>query len=98
MTPAQHAAICLNDYQIHISNLTTEKSTPFIPAGTVRWKAEIWNKCDDKLVGDSGWEASLYYAQLAGEEMIKNLRDALEEKGRKAQEAAEKAAEEEDAA
>ena len=93
MTPTKTAQLNLTDYECRISNRMIDQfqATRFLPAGTVQWRAEMWNKCDDKLVGDSGWEASLQYAWIAAEGMFERLRAALEKE-------AEKAAAEEDAA
>ena len=86
MTPAKTAISNLTDYEVRISNRVIEpfQATPFLPAGTQQWRAELWHKCDDKQVGDSGWEASLQYAWMAAEKMFERLQAALEKDAEKA--------------
>ena len=80
MTYAQTAISNLTDFECRITNRVIEpfQATPFLPAGTQQWRAELWNKCDDKQVGDSGWEASLQYAWMDAEGMFERLQVALE--------------------
>ena len=80
MTPAKTAISNLTDYEARITNRVIEvfQATPFLPAGTQQWRAEMWHKGDDKQVADSGWEASLQYAWMAAEGMFERMRAALE--------------------
>lgn len=86
MTHSKTAALNLTDYECRIGSRVIDQfqATRFLPAGTVQWKAELWNKCDDRQVGDSGWEASLGYAWLAAEKMLERLRAALEKEAEEA--------------
>ena len=85
MTPTQTAALNLTDYEARIGCriIDAREATAFLPAGTQQWKAEIWNKCDDRVVGDGAWEATLQWAWTDAEKMFGRLKDALEQKAEK---------------
>lgn len=76
MPPTHLAKQNLTDYEARIINRVID-GTNFLPAGTQQWKAEIWHKGDDKLVGDGSWEATLKWAWVDAEKMFANLLDAL---------------------
>jgi len=89
MTPTQTAKLNLSDYECRLINrvIDAHQATHFLPAGTQQWKAEIWNKCDDKLIGDGSWEATLKWAVIDAKKMFANLTEALLEKAKKDAEA-----------
>ena len=85
MTPTHLAKQNLTDYEARIINrvIDPNEATHFLPAGTQQWKAEIWHRGDDKLVGDGSWEATLKWAWVDAEKMFGNLLDALVAKAEK---------------
>lgn len=85
MNPTQTANLNLCDYEARLFSrvVTPTQATAFMPTGTVLWKAELWNKSDDKMVGDGAWEATLQWAWADAEKMFGRLKDALEQKAEK---------------
>lgn len=89
MSPQKTAQLNLCDYECRLINrvIDANQAKPFLPAGTQQWKAEIWHKGDDKLIGNGGWEATLKWAVIDAEKMFANLTKALLEKAKKDAEA-----------
>lgn len=85
MSHKKIAELNATDYEARIINrvIDAHQATHFLPAGTQQWKAEIWHKGDDKLVGDGSWEATLKWAVIDAEKMFANLLDALVVKAEK---------------
>ena len=89
MPPIQTAAQNLTDYEARVFSriIDAREATAFLPAGTVQWKSELWNKCDDKVIGESAWEACMQWAWVDAEKMFGRLKDALVQKAEKEAEA-----------
>jgi len=85
MTPQKTAQLNLCDYECRLINhvIDAHQANPFLPIGTQQWKAEIWHKGDDKLIGNGSWEATLKWAWVDAEKMFANLLVALVAKAEK---------------